>query len=78
MAKISMLIKDDDLAEIDAQAGGNRTAFMVEAALERARHRRRDFEDAEIERLCAENADETLAVYRDWEVTMADGLNDED
>jgi len=78
MAKISMLIKDDDLAEIDAQAGGNRTAFMVEAALERARRMRRELEDAEIERLGAEGWEEGLEVYRDWEATIADGLADED
>lgn len=74
MAKISMLIADELLAEIDAQAGGNRTAFMVAAALERARAVHRQRVDREIAESVDANPDDDLALYRDWEATMADGL----
>jgi hypothetical protein len=75
MAKISMSVPDDDLAEIDAYADGNRTAFMVAAALERARVMRRAFEDAEIAELCATNAASDPALVADWETAIADGLD---
>ena len=74
MGKISMLIPDDALAEIDAVAGGNRTAFMVGAALERARRMRRELMDAEISAAVSDNVVDDLAVNRDWEGTLADGL----
>lgn len=75
MAKISMLIADELLAEIDAQAGGNRTAFMVAASLERARTVRRERLDREIAESLEADADADMATYRDWEPTMADGLD---
>jgi hypothetical protein len=74
MAKVSMLIPDDALAEIDASAGGNRSAFMIAASLQRARDLRRLREDREIADLCAEHAEADEAVTRDWESTLSDGL----
>ncbi len=74
MAKISMLIPDEQLAEIDAQADGNRTAFMVAAAVERARRLRRERTDREILDSIAADDERDFAVYREWEGTSADGL----
>ena len=70
-----MLIPDDALAEIDGCSGGNRTAFMIAAALRQAREMRRLSEDAEIAELCAANAEADLELLRDWEVTNLDGLD---
>ncbi|MFY9778981.1 MAG: hypothetical protein WAJ85_00545 [Candidatus Baltobacteraceae bacterium] len=74
MAKISMLIPDEALAEIDASAGGNRTAFMLAASLERARRERRRREDEEIAELCAANEAADAAVDAEWSGTSGDGL----
>jgi antitoxin component of MazEF toxin-antitoxin module len=74
MAKISMVIPDEALAEIDASAGGNRTAFMLVASLERAREVRRQREDAEIAELCRANAKLDAIADRDWGATVGDGL----
>ena len=75
MAKISMLVPDDALAEIDASAAGNRTAFMVAAALRQAREIRRLREDEEVAAACIANAEADAQLMRDWEVTTADGLD---
>jgi hypothetical protein len=74
MAKISMLVPDEALAEIDESSNGNRTAFMIAAALERARKIRRKRVDDEIAESCARNAESDLEVFRDWECTIGDGL----
>jgi hypothetical protein len=74
MAKISMLIADGQLAEIDAQAAGNRTAFMVAASLSRARSLRREQLDQEIAESLAADAESDLAIARDWDVVSVDGL----
>jgi hypothetical protein len=74
MAKISMVVPDVILAEIDSSAGGNRTAFMISAALERARELRRGREDAEIAALSSANAELDRSVAREWAVTGGDGL----
>jgi hypothetical protein len=75
MAKISMLIGDAELAEIDGQAGGNRTAFMVAAAVERARALKRQRIDEEIAASLRENEAADALVDGEWDVTMADGLD---
>jgi uncharacterized protein involved in propanediol utilization len=75
MAKISMLIPDEALAEIDAQAGGNRTAFMVAAAIERARKLKRELTDREIAASIVANEEHDAEVYAQWEATIADGLD---
>jgi hypothetical protein len=74
MARISMLIPDDALAEIDAYADGNRTRFMVSAALARVNELRRALVDAEVEAACLADAERDLRVYREWEPTLGDGL----
>jgi hypothetical protein len=74
MAKVSMLIPDDALAEIDASADGNRSAFMIAAALQRARDLRRLREDEEIAASCAENADADAALAKEWDTAVGDGL----
>ena len=75
MAKISMLIPDNALAEIDESAGGNRTAFMIAAALRQAREMRRLREDEEIAAACVAHPLEDAQLMRDWEITMADGID---
>ena len=74
MAKISMLIPDEVLAEIDASAGGNRTAFMVAAAQRRARDLRRIREDEDIAVLCSANAGADSRLAAEWESTAGDGV----
>jgi hypothetical protein len=74
MAKISMVVADDVLAEIDAQAGGNRTAFMVGASLNLARQLRRRQLDRDIAAALAADAEIDDAANREWDVTVADGL----
>jgi uncharacterized protein (DUF1778 family) len=74
MPKISMLIPPEQLAEIDAQAGGNRTAFMIEAAVERAKRLKRERVDAEIEASISSTDDDDFVAYADWKSTLADGL----
>ena len=75
MAKISLSVDDALLAEIDAQAGGNRTAFMVAASLERARALHRERVDRELAAILDADVDADMALYRDWESTLADGLD---
>ena len=75
MAKISMLIPDDALAEIDESAGGNRTAFMLAAALRQAREMRRLREDEEVAAACIAHPERDAQLMRDWEITMADGID---
>ena len=74
MPKISMLIPEDALAEIDASSGGNRTAFMIAASLQRARDLRRLRDDDEVAELSAANAAADVALARQWEGTGQDGL----
>lgn len=74
MAKISLLVPDAFLEEIDAQAEGNRSSFMVTAALERARRLRRDRIDAEIAASLSADADLDAKMLHAWEATTADGL----
>ena len=75
MAKISMLVPDEALAEIDEWSNGNRSSFMIAAALERARKIRRERMDDEIAESCARNAELDLEVFRDWECTIGDGID---
>jgi hypothetical protein len=68
-----MLIAPEALSLIDSVAG-NRTEFMVEAALVEARKRRRELEDAEIARICREQAKEDRALAGHFDGTLTDGL----
>jgi hypothetical protein len=70
-----MLIPDDALAEIDASAGGNRTAFMIAASVQRARDLQRLREDEEIAASCASNANLDAELSRDWDSTAGDAVN---
>ena len=74
MAKISMLISDEDLALIDAAAIPNRTAFMVAAAKEVAMRVQRAREDAEILRILEEGAADDQALLDEFSGTASDGL----
>jgi uncharacterized protein (DUF1778 family) len=66
MARISLSVRDSDLSEIDAEAAGNRTSFMVTAALERARRLRRERVDREIEETIRADADMHAREYAAW------------
>lgn len=74
MAKISMVVPDEALSEIDSSAQGNRTAFMIAAALDRARELRRKRDDDEIAGLSAANAELDRNVAKDWTAAGSDGL----
>ena len=69
------VIPDEALAEIDASAGRNRTAFMLAASLERARAVRCQREDAEIVDLCRANAKLDAVADREWSAAAGDGLD---
>ncbi len=74
MPKISMLIPDDQLALIDAQADGNRTAFMIAAAVEQAKRAKRERMDAEIAASVRASDDDDFTIYAEWEGVVGDGL----
>ncbi|MBC5800874.1 MAG: hypothetical protein GIX03_12195 [Candidatus Eremiobacteraeota bacterium] len=69
-----MAVPPETLAEIDQWSGGNRTAFMLSAAVARARMMRRASEDAEIADACATNAEADRMLCADWESTIGDGI----
>jgi hypothetical protein len=71
--KISMTIPEEDLQLIDEFSGGNRTAFMVGASLERARALRRQAIDDDISRCLA--ADDLSDLVDEWDGVVADGLD---
>ena len=77
MGRITIFVPDEALTVIDSVTS-NRSAFMTAAALAAARAKLRELEDAEIERICAENAEEDLAIAREWESTLMDGMHDVD
>jgi hypothetical protein len=70
--KISMTIPEEDLSLIDQFSGGNRTAFMVAASVERARALRRQAVDDDIARCLA--ADDLAELGRELDSAVADGL----
>ena len=74
MPKISMLIPEADLAAIDAAADHNRTAFMIQAALEAAARIKRQREDAEIRRICSATAKRDSRLAKEFEPALKDGL----
>lgn len=74
MATITIRVPDEDLAAIDAAAGGNRTQFMLAAAREAAQRYQRARLDAEVSRILLEDADRDRAVLDDLSGSMADGL----
>jgi hypothetical protein len=74
MAKISMVIPDEDLAVIDAVASPNRTAFMLEAAKEAAVRRQRELLDAEVARCLEESAEADRLLATEFAGAAGDGL----
>ena len=74
MAIITLRVPDEDLALIDAEAGQNRTQFMLTAARELADRRRRERLDAEVSRILIEDAERDLSILAELSSTMADGL----
>jgi hypothetical protein len=74
MAKISMVIPDEDLALIDAVAEPNRSAFMLAAAKEAALRRHRERLDLEIASCLAETADEDTVLAAEFAGVAGDGL----
>ena len=74
MAKISMVIADEDLAMIDAVAEPNRTAFMVAAAKQAAAKRHTERLDAVVASCLAETALEDIALAEDFAGVAGDGL----
>jgi uncharacterized protein (DUF1778 family) len=75
MATITLRVPDEVLAMIDAEAGDNRTQFMLNAAREAIRIRQRERVDAEVSRILLDDVDRDLAIAQDFESTMADGLD---
>jgi hypothetical protein len=73
-----MLVPDHDLALIDREAGGNRTAFMVSASVDRARRLERERIDREILASLEASAESDAAVFAEWDGVSADGLGDSD
>jgi len=65
----------DQPSAIDAEAGENRTQFMLAAAREAVARARRARLDAEIGSILAEDAEENLAMLGEFAHTMADGLD---
>jgi hypothetical protein len=74
MAKISMIVPDEELALIDEFASPNRTAFMLRAVREAIAGLQRARTDAEIERCLAETAEDDVALSREFAGVSADGL----
>jgi uncharacterized protein (DUF1778 family) len=74
MAVITLRIPDEELALIDAEAGGNRTQFMLAAAHEAAERLRRARFDAEIADILLEDVERDLAINDDFSAAMSDGL----
>jgi len=74
MAKISMVVPDEDLAAIDEVASPNRTAFMLEAVREAVVRVRRQRLDAEIAACLEETANDDVALLAEFSGLSADGL----
>lgn len=74
MATITLRVPDDELAAIDAEAGDNRTQFMLAAAREAVQRRRRERLDAEVSRILLDDAERDVAILKDFAPTMSDGL----
>lgn len=74
MATVTLRIPDDFLAEIDAEAGDNRTQFILNAARAAIKRIKRERLDEEVGRLLAEGADESIAIDHEFAHTLLDGL----
>ncbi len=74
MAKISMVVPDEDLAAIDEVATPNRTAFLLEAARVAVARLRREKLDAEIARCLSETAKDDLVLLNAFTNVAGDNL----
>lgn len=74
MAKISMVVPDEELAAIDEVASPNRTAFMLAAAREAVLRVKRKQLDAEIASCLEETADDDSVLLAEFSGVSADGL----
>jgi hypothetical protein len=74
MAKISMVVPDEDLRAIDEVAAPNRTAFILNAAREAVARLHRAKLDAEIARCLAETAHDDVELLAEFAGVAADGL----
>ena len=75
MTTITLRVPDDVLALIDAEAGNNRTQFMLNAAREAISRRQRERLDAEVSFLLLEDVERDVAIADDFAPTMNDGLD---
>jgi uncharacterized protein (DUF1778 family) len=75
MATITLRVPDDILAMIDAEAGSNRTQFMLNAAREAISRRQRERLDAEVSFLLLEDVDRDMAIAHDFAPTISDGID---
>jgi len=73
MAKIAVVIPEDDLRLIDSVAS-NRSASLVAAGRHEALRIMREREDAEVARACTLLATESLEIVAAFASTMTDGL----
>jgi hypothetical protein len=74
MAKISMVVPDEDLLAIDEVATPNRTAFILTAARDAVARLRRERLDVEITLCLAETAEDDKALLSEFAGVAADGI----
>jgi metal-responsive CopG/Arc/MetJ family transcriptional regulator len=74
MATVTLRIPDDVLAEIDAEAGNNRTQFILNAARAAIVRIKRERLDEEVGRILVEDAIENLEINQEFAHTLLDGL----
>ncbi len=74
MAIITLRIPDDVLAEINAEAGNNRTQFILNATKAAILALKRERLDAEVGRILVEDAHENLTIDKEFAHTLLDGL----
>ncbi len=74
MAIVTLRIPDDVLAEIDAEAGNNRTQFILNAAKAAIVALKRKRLDEEVGRILVADAAESLAIDDEFAHTLLDGL----
>jgi hypothetical protein len=74
MATVTLRIPDDVLAEIDAEAGNNRTQFILNAARAAIVRIKRERLDEEVGRILVEDAIENLEINQEFAHTLLDGI----
>jgi metal-responsive CopG/Arc/MetJ family transcriptional regulator len=74
MAAVTLRIPDDVLAEIDAEAGNNRTQFILNATRAAIVRIKRERLDEEVGRILVEDAIENLEINQEFAHMLLDGL----